>query len=51
MEIAIVHMDLDTFFVSCDRLGNSKLEGILLITGGCNHGKIKCTTKFGKISA
>ena len=31
---SIVHMDLDTFFVSCERLGNSKLNGVPLIIGG-----------------
>ena len=30
----IVHMDLDTFFVSCERLVNPKLQGIPLIIGG-----------------
>jgi DNA polymerase-4 len=34
MERAIVHMDLDTFFVSCVRLINPGLEGIPLIVGG-----------------
>ncbi len=34
MERAIVHMDLDTFFVSCERLINSKLNGVPLIIGG-----------------
>lgn len=37
---AIVHMDLDTFFVSCERLGNSKLEGIPLIIGGGDRGVV-----------
>ena len=31
MTRAIVHMDLDTFFVSCERLTNSQLDGIPLI--------------------
>lgn len=31
---SIVHMDLDAFFVSCERLANSKLNGIPLIIGG-----------------
>ena len=31
---SIVHMDLDTFFVSCERLTNSKLNGVPLIIGG-----------------
>jgi len=30
----IVHLDLDTFFVSCERKINSKLNGIPLIVGG-----------------
>ena len=34
MNRAIVHMDLDTFFVSCERLKNSELEKIPLIIGG-----------------
>ena len=34
MERKIVHMDLDTFFVSCERLTNSQLNGIPLIIGG-----------------
>ncbi|MDI5950305.1 DNA polymerase IV [Flavobacterium yafengii] len=40
MKRAIVHMDLDTFFVSCERLGNSKLEGIPLIIGGGDRGVV-----------
>ncbi|MDF2451903.1 MAG: polymerase [Bacteroidota bacterium] len=34
MERNIVHMDLDTFFVSCERLINSELNGLPLIIGG-----------------
>ena len=30
----IVHMDLDTFFVSVERLGNSRLNGLPVIIGG-----------------
>jgi DNA polymerase-4 len=33
-------MDLDTFFVSCERLTNSKLEGIPLIIGGGDRGVV-----------
>jgi DNA polymerase-4 len=33
-------MDLDTFFVSCARLQNSKLEGIPLIVGGGERGVV-----------
>lgn len=40
MERAIVHMDLDTFFVSCERLNNSKLDGIPLIIGGGDRGVV-----------
>ncbi|HEX8269593.1 MAG TPA: DNA polymerase IV [Flavobacterium sp.] len=40
MTRAIVHMDLDTFFVSCARLQNSKLEGIPLIVGGGERGVV-----------
>ena len=31
---AIVHMDLDTFFVSCERLMDSRLEGKPILIGG-----------------
>ena len=34
MQRAIVHIDLDTFFVSCERLMNPKLTGLPLIIGG-----------------
>lgn len=40
MERAIVHMDLDTFFVSCERLVNSKFKGIPLIIGGGDRGVV-----------
>lgn len=30
----VVHMDMDTFFVSCERLQNSQLMGVPLIIGG-----------------
>ncbi|CAM4356630.1 DNA polymerase-4 [Pedobacter westerhofensis] len=40
MERAIVHMDLDTFFVSCERLKNSQLMGIPLIIGGGDRGVV-----------
>ena len=40
MERAIVHMDLDTFFVSCARLTNSNLVGIPLIIGGGDRGVV-----------
>lgn len=35
-----MHMDLDTFFVSCVRLQNSALEGIPLIVGGGDRGVV-----------
>lgn len=37
MKRAIIHMDLDTFFVSVERKRNSKLKGIPLIIGGKNN--------------
>lgn len=40
MDRAIVHMDLDTFFVSCERRNNSKLNGIPVIIGGGDRGVV-----------
>ncbi|MDN5477596.1 MAG: DNA polymerase IV [Chryseobacterium sp.] len=40
MERAIAHMDLDTFFVSCERLKNSGLEGLPVIIGGGDRGVV-----------
>ncbi|MEC5156124.1 DNA polymerase IV [Chryseobacterium sp. MP_3.2] len=40
MNRAIVHMDLDTFFVSCERLQESKLNGIPVIIGGGDRGVV-----------
>ncbi|WP_300675432.1 DNA polymerase IV [Soonwooa sp.] len=40
MNRAIVHMDLDTFFVSCERLHNSNLEGKPVIIGGGDRGVV-----------
>ena len=40
MTRAIVHMDLDTFFVSCARLENPQLNGIPLIVGGGERGVV-----------
>lgn len=40
MERAIAHIDLDTFFVSCERLNNSKFNGIPLIIGGGDRGVV-----------
>ena len=34
MEKAILHMDLDTFFVSCERLIDSSLIGLPILVGG-----------------
>ncbi|MFT4537154.1 MAG: DNA polymerase-4, partial [Saprospiraceae bacterium] len=31
---SIVHMDLDAFFVSCERLKDSKLNGKPVLIGG-----------------
>ncbi len=55
MNRAIVHMDLDTFFVSCERLKNTELEGIPLIVGGGDRGVVASCSyearKFGVRSA
>lgn len=55
MNRAIVHMDMDTFFVSCERLLNSKLNGIPLIIGGGDRGVVASCSyearKFGVRSA
>lgn len=55
MERSIVHMDLDTFFVSCVRLQNTALEGIPLIVGGGDRGVVASCSyearKFGVRSA
>lgn len=40
MEKTIAHLDLDTFFVSCERLQNSKLNGIPVIIGGGDRGVV-----------
>ncbi|WP_188619199.1 DNA polymerase IV [Flavobacterium suaedae] len=52
---SIVHMDLDTFFVSCVRLQNSDLEGIPLIVGGGDRGVVASCSyearRFGVHSA
>ncbi len=34
MERTILHMDLDTFFVSCERLLDSRLNGLPILVGG-----------------
>ena len=55
MNRAISHMDLDTFFVSCERLKNSDLVGKPLIIGGGDRGVVaSCsyeTRYFGVRSA
>lgn len=55
MERAIVHMDLDTFFVSCERVINSELVGKPVIIGGGDRGVVaSCsyeTRYFGVHSA
>ncbi|WP_183147859.1 DNA polymerase IV [Chryseobacterium nematophagum] len=55
MKRAIVHMDLDTFFVSCERLNNSKLIGLPVIIGGGDRGVVASCSyearKFGVRSA
>jgi len=40
MTRAIVHLDMNTFFVSCERITNSQLEGIPLIIGGGDRGVV-----------
>ena len=55
MDRAIVHMDLDTFFVSCERRNNSELNGIPLIIGGGDRGVVASCSyearRFGVRSA
>jgi DNA polymerase-4 len=56
MSRAIVHMDLDTFFVSCERLINPKLTGLPLIIGGSSDRGVVASCsyearKFGVRSA
>ncbi|WP_312079510.1 DNA polymerase IV [Chryseobacterium sp.] len=55
MNRSIVHMDLDTFFVSCERLKNSELNNKPIIIGGGDRGVVaSCsyeTRYFGVRSA
>lgn len=55
MDRAIVHIDMNTFFVSCERLTNSELNGIPLIIGGGDRGVVASCSyearKFGVRSA
>ncbi|MCV9932861.1 DNA polymerase IV [Flavobacterium sp. LS1R47] len=37
---SIVHIDMNTFFVSCERLTNSELTGVPLIIGGGDRGVV-----------
>jgi DNA polymerase IV len=56
MSRAVVHMDLDTFFVSCERLINPKLAHLPLIIGGSSDRGVVASCsyearKFGVRSA
>jgi len=55
MERSVVHIDMNTFFVSCERLTNSALEGIPLIIGGGERGVVASCSyearRFGVKSA
>ena len=55
MDRAIVRIDMNTFFVSCERLTNSQLNGIPLIIGGGERGVVASCSyearKFGVRSA
>lgn len=45
MQKSIVHLDLDTFFVSCQRLADSSLKGIpIIIGGGSRRGVVSCAS-------
>jgi DNA polymerase-4 len=55
MDRSIVHIDMNTFFVSCERLTNSQLNGIPLIIGGGERGVVASCSyearRFGVRSA
>ena len=55
MARSIVHIDMNTFFVSCERLTNSELNGIPLIIGGGDRGVVASCSyearRFGVRSA
>jgi DNA polymerase IV len=55
MNRAVVHIDMNTFFVSCERLTNSELNGIPLIIGGGERGVVASCSyearRFGVRSA
>lgn len=40
MQRSIVHMDLDTFFVSCERRNNDALKNLPIIVGGGDRGVV-----------
>ncbi|SOD17787.1 DNA polymerase IV [Pedobacter xixiisoli] len=52
---AVAHLDLDTFFVSCERLNNPKFNEVPLIVGGGHRGVVASCSyearKFGVRSA
>lgn len=55
MSRAIVHIDINTFYVSCERQTNSELNGIPLIIGRCQRGVVGLSSyeaqRFGARSA
>lgn len=55
MERSVVHIDMNTFFVSCERLTNSALNGMPLIIGGGERGVVASCSyearRFGVRSA
>jgi DNA polymerase-4 len=55
MTRAVVHMDMDMFFASCEKLNNSALVGIPLIIGGGERGVVASCSyearRFGVHSA
>ena len=48
-ERAIVHMDLDTFFVSCERLLDSKLIGKPILIGGTTDRGVVASCSYGSV--
>ena len=46
MERAIVHMDMHEYYIACERLANSSLQGMpLIIGGGTNRGTVFACSK------
>lgn len=46
MERAIVHIDMHDYYIACERLANSSLEGLpLIIGGGTNRGTVAACSK------